>query len=204
MAPAAEQETPKEAAQREAEYEQRRREHQAEQDRLAEERRHQFEREEQEREAGQERRDQLRKQREATFERILENAPEAFTADQLRVSLRAIANLTPYTFADDLAEDIADENEQRSAEEVLLSTIDNTADDKLSRFALRLALSGHVGIPREGEFDCLTEAEAVSAPNQPKKNNSSRKAKKPTPIKASEATPTPKQKKTAAKKQITA
>ena len=84
--------------------------------------------------------------------------------------------------ADDLAEDIADDNEQRSAEEVLLSTIDNTTDDKLTRFALRLALSEHVGIPRENEFDFLAEAEAVFAPQLPKK------AKKPTPIKANKST----------------
>ena len=58
-------------------------------------------------------------------------APVNLTANQLRVVLRAIANLDPYTFADDLAEDIADENEPRSAEEVLLATIDATADDKL-------------------------------------------------------------------------
>ena len=205
MAPPAEEETAEEAAQREAEYEQRRKEHQAEEDRRAEERRQQFEREQQEEEAEHERRDQLRKQREATFERILENAPETFTAAQLRVLLRAIVNLAPYTFADDLAEDIADENEQRSGEEVLLSTIDKTTDDKLTHFALRLALSGHVDIPRENEFDFLTEAEAVFAPPQPKKKKSSNKAKTPTPIKATEASATPKPKKTApAKKQIAA
>ena len=98
--------------------------------------------------------------------------------------LRAIVNLDPYTFADDLAEDIAgdNENEQRSAEEVLLSTIDTTADDKLTRFALRLALAGHVGIPREGEFDFLTEAEAAFVPRPPKKNAATKKAKQPTPI----------------------
>ena len=204
MAPPVEEETPEEAAQREAEFEQRRKEHQAEEDRRAEERRQQFEREEQEREAEHERRDQLRKQREATFERILENAPETFTAAQLRVLLRVIVNLDPYTFADDLAEDIADDNEQRSAEEVLLSTIDHTADDKLTRFALRLALAGHVGIPREGGFDFLTEAEAVFAPPQPKKSGSSKQAKKPTPIKATASAPATKPKKTAAKKQIAA
>jgi len=88
------------------------------------------------------------------------------------------------TFADDLAEGIAadNENEQRSAEEVLLSTIDATADDKLTRFALRLALAGHVGIPREGEFDFLTEAESVFTPPLPKKIVAPKKAKQPTPI----------------------
>ncbi len=207
MAPAAEEETEEEAAQREAEHEQRRKEHQAEEERRAEERRQQFEREQQEHEAEQERRDNLRKKREATFERILGNAPESLTAPQLRVLLRAIVNLDPYTFADDLAEDINgdDENDQRSAEEVLLSTIDNAADDKLTRFALRLALSGHVGIPRENELDFLTEAENVFAPLQSKKKASGRKGKKSTPIKADDATSKPKPKKTStAKKQIAA
>ena len=74
------------------------------------------------------------------------------------------------------------ENEQRSAEEVLLSTIDATADDQLTRFALRLALAGHVGIPREGEFDFLTEAETVFVPPQPTKRAAAKKAKQPTPV----------------------
>ena len=62
--------------------------------------------------------------------------------------LRAIVNLEPYTVADDLAEDIANDNEQRSAEEVLLAALDNTGDDMLTHIALRLARSGHVGVPR--------------------------------------------------------
>jgi hypothetical protein len=72
-----------------------------------------------------------------SFERILENAPTNLSHAQLRVLLRALVNLAPYTFADYLADDIVGdtENEQRSAEEVLLSTIDATADDKLTRFA---------------------------------------------------------------------
>lgn len=86
----------------------------------------------------------------------------------MRVLLRAIVNLDPYTFADELAEDVADENERRSPDEVSLATIDATADNKLSHFAVRLALGGHVGIPRENEFDFLTEAEAVFTPPQTK------------------------------------
>ena len=202
MTSAAPEETEEEAAQREAEYEQRRQEHQAEEDRRNEERRLQMEREEQEREAEHERRDKLRKQREATFERILENAPESFTAAQLRVLLRAIVNLDPYTFADDLSEDMADENDHRSAEEVLLSTIDNTTDDKLTRFALRLALAGHVGIPRENEFDFLSEAEAVFIAPKPKAAKAAKKQKQPTPIKTD--APSSKAKKPAAKKKIAA
>lgn len=204
MAPAPEEDTEEERAEREAEYEHRRKEHQAEEDRRAEERRQQFEREQQKQEAERERRDKQRKQREATFERILAHAPETLSAAQLRVLLRAIVNLDPYTFADDLAVDVNgdDENDQRSAEEVLLSAIDSTEDAKLPCFAIRLALSGHVGIPRENEFDFLTEAEAVFAP-RPAKKKSSGKAKKPTPISSNKPTAKPK-KTAAAKKQIAA
>ena len=83
------------------------------------------------------------------------------------------------------------ENNQQTAEEILLSAIDGLTDDKLTGFALRLALTGYVGIPREGEFDFLTEAEAVFVPPQPKKEKRPRKA--PTSIK-------PAAKKTATKK----
>ena len=187
MPSAPEAETEEEAEERRQQHEQERKEYEAEQERRAEAFREQREREEQEHEAEQARRDEQRTARAATFERILENAPDSFTAVQLRVLLRAIVNLDPYTFADDLAEDIAadNENEQRSAEEVLLSTIDATADDKLTRFALRFALAGHVGIPRAGEFDFLTEAEAVFAPTPPKKKALPKRAKHPTPIEPS-------------------
>ncbi len=171
MPPAAPAETEEETEARRQQHEQQRREYEAEQERRAEEFRQQQEREEEEYQAEQARRDEQRKARVATFERIVENAPETLNAAQLRVLLRAIVNLDPYTFADDLAEDIADENGRRSAEEVLLATIDATGDDKLTRFAIRLALFGHVGIPRENELDFLTEADAVFAPlRKPKKS----------------------------------
>ena len=184
MSPAPEAETEEEAEERRQQHEQERKEYEAEQDRRAAAFKEQREREDQEHEAEQARRDEQRKARSATFERILENAPESFTPLQLRVLLRAIVNLDPYTFADDLAEDIAadNENEERSAEEVLLSTIDATADNKLTRFALRLALAGHVSIPREGECDFLTEAETAFVPPPQKKNAAMKKAKQPTPI----------------------
>jgi ParB family chromosome partitioning protein len=180
MAPAPEIETEEEAAEREAAFERQRAEYEQERQRREEERKQQFEREQAEIEAEQNRRAEIIKGREAKFERILENAPATLNAAQLRVLLRALVNLDPYTFADDLAEDIAgdNENEQRSAEEVLLSTIDATADDKLPRFALRLALAGQVGIPREGEFDFLMEAETVFAPPPPKKKVVAKKAKR--------------------------
>jgi ParB family chromosome partitioning protein len=88
----------------------------------------------------------------------------------------------------------------------LLSTIDATADDKLTRFALRLALAGHVGIPCEGEFDFLAEARTVFAPQEPTKKVATKKAKQPTPVE-SPAKVTPKakvQKPTGSKKKIAA
>ncbi len=184
MAPAPEAETEEEAAERQAEFERQRAKYEEERQRREEERKQQFEREQAQIEAEHKGRAEIIKGRQATFERILENAPAILNAAQLRVLLRALVNLDPYTFADDLAEDITadNENEQRSAEEILLSTIDATADDQLTRFALRLALAGHVGIPREGEFDFLTEADTAFAPPKPKSGKERKKA--PTPIKA--------------------
>lgn len=100
MPPAPSAETEEEANARRQQHEQQRKEYEAEQERRAEEFRQQQEREEQEYEAEQARREQLRKARAATFERILENAPETLNAAQLRVLLRAIVNVDPYTFAD--------------------------------------------------------------------------------------------------------
>ena len=108
--------------------------------------------------------------------------------------LRALVNLDPYTFAADFAEDIAgdNENEQRSAEEVLLSTIDATADDKLTRFALRLALAERLAF--------RAKASSTSSPkpkphlfHHSQNKAATRKAKQPTPIESS-ATVTPKSK----------
>jgi ParB family chromosome partitioning protein len=185
MAPAAPTETEEEAAQREAEYEGRRAEYDADQKRKEEERKQQFEQQQKQYEAEQTRRDKLRKTREATFERIVANAPATFNPSQLRVLLRAIVNLDPYTFVDDLADDIArdNENEQRSAEEVLLTSIGGLEDEKLTGFFVRLAFAGHRDIPRDGEIDLLIEAENVFAP-QPATKTKRPKAKTLTPVKA--------------------
>ena len=199
MPPGAPAETEEEAEARRQQHEQQRKEYKAEQERRAEERRQQQEREEELYEAEQVKRDEQRKARAATFERILENAPETLNAAQLRVLLRAIVDLDPYTFADDLAEDIAEMTDRSSSEEVLLATIDATADDRLTRFAVRLALSGHVGIPRENEPDFLTEADAVFAPAPSPKKVKAQKSKN-----APVAVPTAKPKKKPAKKQIAA
>ena len=123
----------------------------------------------------------MMKAREATFNRILENAPAMFNAAQLRVFLRALVNLDPYTFTDDVAEHFAGDNEnnQQTAEEILLSTLDGLTDEKLTGFALRLALTGHVGIPRENEFDFLTEAETAFVPPPPKKRRNQGRHQRP-------------------------
>ena len=201
IAPAPEQETEEEAAQRQAEHEQRMAEYQAEQQRKEEERKAEFERQQEEYEAEQARRTEMRNARQATFERILANAPEMFTAAQLRVFLRALVNLDPYDFAEDVAAFYVgdDENNQQTPEEVLSSTVAGLPDEKLTGFALRLVLTGHTDIPREGDFDFLAQAEAAFVPPQPKK--SAEKKPKPTVIK--EAKPSAK-KATLPKKKIAA
>ena len=204
IAPAPEAETEEEAEKRQRNYEQQRKEYEEEQERRAEVRNQEEEQREQEYEAERARKEELQKARTATFERIVQNAPATITAAQLRVLLRALVNLDPYTFTDDLAEEIAgeNENEQRTAEEILLSAIDGLEDNKLTGFALRLALIGHIDIPREGEFDFLAEAESAFATPQAKNAASKKpKVKTPTPIKAASKSAT---KKTAAKKKTAA
>ena len=183
MAPAPETETEEEAAERQAEFERQRAEYEEERQRREEERKQQFEREQAEHDAERNRRTEILKAREATFNRILENAPPMFNAVQLRVFLSALCNLDPYTITDDVAEQFArdSENNQRTAEEILAAALSETPDEKLTSFALRLALTGYVEIPRESEFDFLAEAEAAFVLLPPAKTQP--KAKKPTPIK---------------------
>jgi ParB family chromosome partitioning protein len=202
MAPAPQGETEEEAAGREAEYERQRKEHEAQQQRREEERKRQFEREQKEYEAEQTRREKQRKARVVTFERIIDHAPATFTAAQLRVFLRALINLDPYDFAEDVAAYFvgSDENNQQTPEEVLASTLASLPDEELTGFALRLALTGHTDIPRENDFDLLAEAESVFVPHQPRKKPTAKKAEtaKPTAAKP-EAAP----KKTVKKAAIT-
>jgi len=178
MAPAPEVETEEEAAERQAEFERQRAAYEEERQRREEQRKQQFEQEQSEMEAERNRRAAILKDRQATFDRILENAPAMFSAAQLRVFLRALCNLDPYTITDDVAEHFAGDNEnnQQTAEEILSSALSETTDDKLTSFALRLALTGYVAIPREIEFDFLSEAEAAFVPPQPAKEKKPKKA----------------------------
>jgi ParB family chromosome partitioning protein len=149
MEPAPEEETEEEAEQRSAEYEQRRKEYEAEQQRLEEQREAEYERQQKEFEAEQKRWEKLSKARTAIFDRILEQAPVMFTAVQLRTFLRLLVHIDPYSFLEEVASHFAgnDENTQQTDEEIVLAALDNTAEYKLIGFALRLALTDHVGIP---------------------------------------------------------
>jgi ParB family chromosome partitioning protein len=196
MAPAAEQETEEESAQREAEHEQRMAEYKAEQERNEEERKTEFERQQKEYEAEQARRDKQRKARLATFDRILEQAPVVFSATQLRSFLRLVVYIDPYSFLEEVSSHFAgdDENHEQTEQEIVLAALGNTADEKLTSFALRLALTDHLGLPRDTDPDLLSEAEALFAPPQAKP----KKASKP---KAAPALVKPSEKKTTARKQ---
>lgn len=132
-----------------------------------------------------------------TYERILENAPPMFTPAQLRVFLRALISLDPYTLTDDVAEHFAcdDENHQQTAEKILATALTEMLDDELTSFALRIALTGYIATPREGEFDFLAEAEAAFVPLHP--TNEKKRKRTPTPIKAAT-------KKTTTKKKVAA
>jgi hypothetical protein len=74
----------------------------------------------------------------------------------LTATAAAPGDFTVYAF-DDVAEQLAanEENTQQTSEEILLSIIDGLQDDKLTGFALRLALTAHTAIPRESEIDFL-------------------------------------------------
>jgi ParB family chromosome partitioning protein len=184
MAPAAEAETEAEAEERKRNYERQRREYEQEQERRAEESRQEDEQREKEWEVERARTEKLQKARSATFERILEDAPPLFSAAQFRFFLRALINLDPYTFADDVAEHfVADANNDKSAEGILLAGMEGLPDDKLTGFALRLVLTGNIPIPREGEVDSLTEAETAFVPAKPSKT-AAKTAKAPAPVKS--------------------
>ncbi len=196
MAPAAAQETEEEAAQREAEHEERMAEYRAEQERKEEERKAESERQQKEYEAEQARREKLRKSRLATFDRILEQTPAVFTATQLRLFLRLVVYIDPYSFLEEVASHFAgdDENHEQTEQEIVLAALGNTADEKLTSFALRLALTDHLGLPRDTDPDLLSEAEALFAPPQAKPKKASKPKAAPTLVK-------PAEKKTTAKKQ---
>jgi ParB family transcriptional regulator, chromosome partitioning protein len=177
MAPAPEEETEDEAAEREREYAQRRKEYEEEQQRKDEERRQQFQREHEAHEAERARLAEMHKARLAMLDRIVANAPVMFSAAQLRTLLSALITLDPYAFEDVAGHYIGDdENNQQTAEEILASVLASLSDDNLTGFSLRLVLTAHTAIPHESELDFLAEAEAAFVPPQPKKSAKAKKA----------------------------
>jgi ParB family chromosome partitioning protein len=170
MEPAPKEETEEEAEQRRVAFEQQRQEYEAEQQRREEGRQAEQACQQQEREADLKRQERLTKARLVTFDRILAQAPAMFTALQFRTFLRLLVQIDPYSFLEKVATYFAgsDENSQQTDEEVVLAALADTADDKLTGFALRLTLTDHVDNPRGDQPDLLAEAEAAFAPSQPK------------------------------------
>ena len=186
MAPAPPEESEEEAAEREREYAQRRQEYEEEQRRKEEERQLQNKREHEAHEAERARLIALHKTRLATVDRIVANAPAMFAPLQLRTFLAALIHLDPDMFEDIAAQQVGeDENNQQSAEEILSVLLASIPDDKLTGFALRLVLTSHASIPRQGEFDYLADAEAAFVPPPPKKGSKAKKSKTVEPVKAS-------------------
>jgi ParB family chromosome partitioning protein len=87
----------------------------------------------------------------------LATRPSILSSTMLTATAAAPRDFTVYAF-DDVAEQLAanEENTQQTSEEILLSIIDGLQNDKLTGFALRLALTAHTAIPRESEIDFLT------------------------------------------------
>jgi ParB family transcriptional regulator, chromosome partitioning protein len=186
MAPVPDEETEEEAAEREREYAQRRQEYEEEQQRREEERKQQAQREHEAHEAERNRIAELHKTRLATVDRIVANAPVTLAAIQLRTFLSALIHLDPYMFEDIAEQQVTDdENNQQSAEVILGTLLASTPDDKLTGFALRLVLTSHAAIPRQGEFDCLADAEAAFVPAPPKKRSKGKKVSAVEPVKVS-------------------
>lgn len=177
--PAPDEETEEEAQARQAEYEARRKEHEAEQERLAAERKAAFERQQEEYEAEVKKRQEEQKARLATLERITERAPASFNAAQLRLFAELLLNLSPYGLFEEVAEHFAgdDENHNKTDDEIFSKALAACADDKLAGFVLRLILTQHVEIPRGEQTDWLAKAEAVFVPVEAKTQKANKKQK---------------------------
>jgi ParB family chromosome partitioning protein len=110
-----------------------------------------------------------------------------------------VVYIDPYSFLEDVASHFAgdDENHEQTEQDIVLSALGTTADDKLTSFALRLALTDHLGIPRDTDPDLLSEAEALFAPPQAKPKKASKPKAAPTLVKPAEKKTTTKKQKAA-------
>ncbi|RXH54467.1 hypothetical protein [Granulicella sibirica] len=86
---------------------------------------------------------------------------------------------------------------EQTEQEIVLAALADSADDKLTSFALRLALSDHLAIPRDTDPDLLSEAEALFAPAQARTKKASKPRTNPTLVKPAEKTATAKKQKAA-------
>ena len=78
--------------------------------------------------------------------------------------------MDPYSFLEEVASHFAgnEENHEQTEQEIVLHALGSTADEKLTGFALRLALTNHLGTPRDMDPDLLSEAQPPSAPPEVK------------------------------------
>ena len=111
-----------------------------------------------------------------------------FNATQLRLFLRSVVYIDPYSFLEEVASHFAgeDENHERTEQEIVLAALADTTDEKVTSFALRLALTDHLGIPRDTDLDLLSEAEALFAPQQAKPKKASKPKAAPALVKPAE------------------
>jgi ParB family chromosome partitioning protein len=122
-----------------------------------------------------------------------------FTAAQLRLFLRLIVFIDPYSFLEEVASHFEgdDGNHDQTEQDMVLSALANTADEKLTSFALRLALTDNLGLPRDTHPDLLSEAEVLFAPPQAKSKKASNPKAAPTLVKPAEKKITAKKQKAA-------
>ena len=70
----------------------------------------------------------------------------------MRLFLRLLVHIDPYSFLEEVAGHFASGRREHAtvrARRLCWPLLDDTADEKLTSFALRLVLTDHVGIPRE-------------------------------------------------------
>ncbi|SEB52617.1 hypothetical protein [Terriglobus roseus] len=130
--------------------------------------------------------------------RVVDNL-DALASQEGRETIDALAGVSG-NFAQRFLEEVAshfagdDENHRQAEQEIVLSALGTTADIKLTSFALRLALTDHLSLPRDTDPDLLTEAEVIFVPPQASPKKASKPKAAPTLVK-------PAEKKTSAKKQ---
>lgn len=96
----------------------------------------------------------------------------------MRFFLRLVIQMD-YSFLEDVATHFAkgDKNKQRSDEEIVVAALDGTAHEKLTGFALRLVLSDHLAISREGERAPFRKPKPLSRQLNPHPERSRTKAR---------------------------